>query len=274
MVSADSDDFFSYGLHAEFDLWCEDRADEAARNAFQEWTHNVRSRLEEILDPDSLIPFDQMGISARKRKAWQRSLKNVRIELDDQKLRLFMDAVVLRDRAAPESPTLLVQSLLEPYGENSEGRLVHAVTVPWRVIVNTLGRDWSVAFQIAPEKWEELIAGAFDLAGYDEVTLTPRSNDHGRDVIAIKKGVGSVRIIGSVKAYAAHSRVRYDDVRALAGVLLGDQQASKGILTTTSEFPSGITDDPFLKPLMPYRLELMNGIKLQKWLEDLALKTT
>ena len=176
MVSADSDDFFPYGLHAEFDLWCEDRADEAARNAFQEWTHNVRSRLEEILGPDSLIPFDQMGISARKRKAWQRSLKNVRIELDDQKLRLFMDAVVLRDRAAPESPTLLVQSLLEPYREDSEGRLVHAVTVPWRVIVNTLGRDWSVAFQIAPEKWEELIAGAFDLAGYDEVTLTPRSD--------------------------------------------------------------------------------------------------
>ena len=51
------------------------------------------------------------------------------------------------------------------------------------------------------EKWEELIAAAFDRSGYDEVILTPRSGDHGRDVIAIKKGIGTVRIIDSVKAY-------------------------------------------------------------------------
>jgi hypothetical protein len=33
------------------------------------------------------------------------------------------------------------------------------------------------------------------------VTLTPRSGDHGRDVIAIKKALGFVRIIDQVKAY-------------------------------------------------------------------------
>jgi restriction system protein len=71
-----------------------------------------------------------------------------------------------------------------------------------------------------------MIAAAFDQAGYDEVILTPRSGDHGRDVIAIKKGVGSIRIIDSVKAYKPGHLVRYDDVRALAGVLLGDQGAS------------------------------------------------
>ena len=51
------------------------------------------------------------------------------------------------------------------------------------------------------EKWEEMIAGAYSRAGFDEVILTPRSGDYGRDVIAIRKGIGCIKIIGSVKAY-------------------------------------------------------------------------
>jgi len=53
--------------------------------------------------------------------------------------------------------------------------------------------------------WEEIIAGAYKKAGFDEVTLTPRSGDLGRDVIAIKKGLGSVRVIDQVKH--SHRRV-------------------------------------------------------------------
>jgi len=41
--------------------------------------------------------------------------------------------------------------------------------------------------------------------------------DHGRDVIAIRRGIGCIKIIGSVKAYKPGKLVRYDDVRALAG---------------------------------------------------------
>src|ERR1700674_1689501 len=33
--------------------------------------------------------------------------------------------------------------------------------------------------QSQAERWEEIVAGAFKKAGYDEVTLTPRSGDHG-----------------------------------------------------------------------------------------------
>jgi restriction system protein len=64
--------------------------------------------------------------------------------------------------------------------------------------------------------------------------------------------------------------VRPDDVRALAGVLQGDPKASKGIITTTSDFTPNITKDPIISPLMPYRLELMNGIKLRDWLSKLT----
>jgi restriction system protein len=40
---------------------------------------------------------------------------------------------------------------------------------------------------------EEIVAGAFKRARYDEVTLPPRSGDFGRDVIAVKHGVGCVK---------------------------------------------------------------------------------
>src|SRR6266478_3963270 len=165
---------------------------------------------------------------------------------------------------------LLVQAIVEPYGSTDEGNLVRAVSLPWRAIVERLAKDWSQAFQIPARAWEKMIAAAFYQDGYDEVILTPRSGDRGRDVIAIKRGVGCIRIIDSVKAYKPSHLVRHDDVRALAGVLHGDLKASKGIVTTTSDFAPGIATDPYLAPLMPFRLELMNGERLKKWLSDLS----
>jgi len=164
---------------------------------------------------------------------------------------------------------LRISGVIEPYAQHEEGTLIQAMEIPWRQVVDRLMDDWSLAFKIKPREWEELIAAAFSYANYDEVILTPSSGDHGRDVIAIKKGVGSIRIIDSVKAYKPGNLVRYDDVRALAGVLLGDPKASKGIISTTSDFPSRIGEDPYLAPLMPFRLELMNGSKLREWLADL-----
>ncbi|MEJ0011642.1 MAG: restriction endonuclease [Bauldia sp.] len=146
----------------------------------------------------------------------------------------------------------------------------YKVTVPiWTNIVDFLGADWSRA----KDKWEEIVAGAFDKAGYDEVILTPRSGDHGRDVIATKHGVGSVKILGSVKAYSPGRLVRHDDARALLGALGNERDASKGIIVTTSDFAPGISTDPFIEPSIPTRLELMNGDGLRSWLRDLRKRT-
>jgi hypothetical protein len=77
-------------------------------------------------------------------------------------------------------------------------------------------------------------------------------------------------VLGSVKAYAPDHKVPYDAVRALIGVITGEQSTSKGIITTTSDFPSLIESDPFIRPFLPTRLELVNGAKLQGWLEHLS----
>jgi restriction system protein len=164
---------------------------------------------------------------------------------------------------------LLLQAVIVPGVRTNEGRLIEAVTVPWFDIIALLDKDPSIAFQLTPEKWEEMIAGIYKQSGFDEVTLTPRSNDRGRDVIAIIKGVGSVRVIDSVKAYKPPHLVEYDDVRALIGVLHGDG-ASKGFLTTTSNFAPNMMKDPLIARWIPTQLELVNGEMLFARLQELA----
>jgi len=177
-----------------------------------------------------------------------------------------------------QNPTLSVssiiipeRSLVIPKRRTAEGILVKSTSLVWNEIVQLLGNDWTGVYQLTPETLEELVAGAYKNAGYDDVTLTPRSGDHGRDVIAIKHGIGCVKIIDSVKRYAPGNLVDYNDIRALGFVVTADSNASKGIITTTSDFPPRVKEDPFVAPFLPTRLELMNGEALQKWLRELAV---
>jgi restriction system protein len=73
-----------------------------------------------------------------------------------------------------------------------------------------------------------------------------------------------------VKAYGPDHLVEYDAVRALIGVVSADQKASKGIITTTSDFPPRIEKDPHIATFLPTRLELVNGKRLQQWLNELV----
>lgn len=167
-------------------------------------------------------------------------------------------------------PSLTVTSIIIPEGSTPSGLLVKSTSEIWKAIVQELGQDWNLAYKIPPYHWEEIVAGAFKNQGYDEVILTPRSGDQGRDIIAIKRGIGSVKVLGSVKAYAPDRIVPYDAVRSLMGVVASERDASKGIITTTSSFPPKIESDPLIAPLLPTRIELVDGAGLQAWLRNLS----
>jgi restriction system protein len=167
---------------------------------------------------------------------------------------------------------LLLQAVIVAGKNTGDGRLIESIEPAWLEIARLMERDPSAIYQIDDRKWEEIIAGAYKKAGFDEVILTPRSGDLGRDVIAVKHGLWTVRIIDQVKAYGPGHLVSANDVRALIGVLLSDQAATKGLVTTTSDFAPRIQDDPFIKPHIPYRLQLINGSELVKRLSALARK--
>jgi restriction system protein len=167
--------------------------------------------------------------------------------------------------------SLVLQSVVTFEKKAEDGRLIASVTAPWFDIIDILKRDPNAAFEIPPEKWEEIIAGSYRKAGFEQVILTPRSGDLGRDVIAIKQGVGSIRVIDQVKAYKPNHLVSAHDVRALLGVVEADK-ASKGFLTTTSDFAPRLPTDRLLAPYIPSRLELINGKTLLARLAVLAKK--
>jgi restriction system protein len=172
--------------------------------------------------------------------------------------------------SGPPKPELLLQTVVTLGEEATEGQIVEAVGIAWFKIVKELTRDPSLMHQINWRKWEEMIAAAYEAQGWDEVILTPRSGDDGRDVIAVRHDFGSIRFVEQVKAYTPGHLVTADDVRSMAGVLLTEPNVSKGIVTTTAEFEPGVYENARLRPLMPTRLDLRNGSKLLEWLDSIS----
>lgn len=268
-----STDEFTTEIPDSFEYGCwDDDPIQAVRDAVENFTKNVQIQLPELFGEFSVLPgvLSQMGAKRDYIFELTDSAKtHIELIATNEDFQALFSAAMLGIVRSSTNPQLSFGAILDYSGSVPDGSLITALYHPWRAIVNELSRDWSLAYKIPPRRWEEVIAGAFEQAGYDEVILTPRSGDFGRDIIATRKGVGCVRILGSVKAYAPTNRVGQDDVRALAGVLYGDLNASKGIMMTTSSFAPLISTDPFISPLIPFRLELMDGKELRSWLINL-----
>jgi hypothetical protein len=112
---------------------------------------------------------------------------------------------------------LILQAQIVVLGDKTqEGQLIQGVRIPWYEIIREYERDPDFIFRLKPRQFEELIAGAYEKAGYSDVILTPLSGDRGRDVIvtATLPGIGTIRIVDQVKRYERHHRVNADEVRA------------------------------------------------------------
>ena len=184
-----------------------------------------------------------------------------------ERLRRILPAI-RRARQAP--PAVTLKAVLDLGNATDEGLLVQAVALPWFEILRMFEEDPDGIYNIDSRTWEEIIAGAYTEAGFDEVILTPRSGDKGRDVIATKFGVGSVRFFDQVKAYSPGNLVTAEEVRAMLGVVTGAGNVSKGIITTTSDFAPRLREDEYIKRFLPYRLELKPRDELLRWLASLS----
>lgn len=179
---------------------------------------------------------------------------------------------VLSESLSKPSQELLLQAIVDPVEKSKEGQLIRAIAIPWLKIAKEIERDPNFLFHFAqnPRKFEEFIAATYAQEGWTDVILTPRSGDHGRDVIATKAGIGSIRFLDQCKAYSRGRLVRHEDVRAMYGVLNLYPNSSKAIITTTSDFQPGIMNSDEFKAVMPHRLELRNGVALREWLQRIV----
>lgn len=201
--------------------------------------------------------------------------KNISVPLKGQSITLLAGRLIITagEPYLKEVGELSIQATLVGFtGPKAHQYLIRSVATPWIEILKALDRDPLFLHKIDPRQLEEVIAEAYRQQGYSDVILTPYSGDKGRDVIvsATLPGIGTIKIIDQVKRYSPHSRVTANDVRALVGVLSRDQDVSKGIVTTTSDFAPGIQKE--FAAFMPTRIELKNGVALKNWLSELSLK--
>ena len=228
----------------------------------------IRTSLGEILSDDGELLTDTDGIFLTDRGLLFTDNGEV-VTYNGEVVTYNGEPVTYNPIETRSHPSLLIKTVIIAGEKTSEGQLIEAVAIPWFEIIFAMGKDPQLAYQLSPRTWEEMIAAAYKHAGFDEVILTPSSGDLGRDVIAVKKGLGTVRVIDQVKAYKPGHLVTANDVRALLGVLESDG-ASKGFLTTTSDFAPKLREDRLITPHMPSRIELINGETLFKNLKQLA----
>jgi restriction system protein len=162
-----------------------------------------------------------------------------------------------------EADELLLGFLIESDSEVPEGSVVRMIAPAWLELVRLIQANPRIMESMEPRRFEELIAGGYKQAGFDNVILTPRSADHGVDIIAEKYGLGRIRIVDQVRRFSPGNLVSADDVRSLGFVALADGKRTKGVVTTTSAFAPRIERDRYLGPyLRQGRIELVSGERL------------
>jgi restriction system protein len=165
-------------------------------------------------------------------------------------------------------PSVLIHTQLAVFGDKTpDGKLVKSPTVTWFEISNNLFADPDFRFEFCshPEKLEHFLAAAHCLEGYDSVTVTPRSGDKGRDVIAEQN---TERLLHEAKAYNATRLVKAEQVRALYGVWNLDEDATKAVITTTSDFAPGVAEEFFR--VMPDILQTVSGTQLVDNIQNIS----
>lgn len=147
-------------------------------------------------------------------------------------------------------------------------RIVVSVSDANAEILGLLKREPELAWQLAPRKFEEIVAEILGRQGYD-VTLTPASGDGGFDIYAARKdGLGKFLYLVECKRYVPPNKVGVEIARSLYGVIQ-TQRATAGAIVTTSFFTAGA--EAFRREVQ-HQLHLHDYIALQKWIGDFPLQ--
>lgn len=177
-----------------------------------------------------------------------------------QRLREYLEDVQIRDFRYP--------GILGPDGlpmtqeTLRASRIITDVISANEAILTMVQNDPSSVYGLSPRQFEELVAELLHQQGY-EVALTPPSRDGGFDMYAARKdGLGEFMYLVECKRYSQERPVGVDIVRALYGVV-EKQEASAGVLVTTSRFTKGAAE---FQRSVRHRLSLRDYLDLQEWL--------
>lgn len=123
--------------------------------------------------------------------------------------------------------------------EEAHNRLLRVEFLPVRLIHEIRHRPEMMRV-LSPRDFERMTAELLSGLGFENIVLTPRSRDGGRDVVAVHRVRGiPVLFAFECKKYTKR-RIQLDILRGLLGTVVhGPTTANIGVLVTTSRFTSG-----------------------------------
>lgn len=152
--------------------------------------------------------------------------------------------------------------------ENSKHLQVDLNDINSELIAN-LSKHPELLRELNHRKFEELIAEIFRNKGY-EITLTPKTRDGGKDIIALYKSpFGHQMFIIECKRYKEDNKVGVELVRGLYGIKTAERY-NQALLVTSSTFTKDAKE--FVRPLR-YELELKDYSDVAQWCKDYDSRT-
>ncbi len=143
-------------------------------------------------------------------------------------------------------------------------RIVTAIDAVNDELIVYLALHPELMYHLEPRRFEELIAELLRIQGF-RPTLTPRSRDGGRDIIATRTdALGELLYLVECKRYASDHKVGVSQVRGIYGVAQAER-ASKAVLVTTSSFTQDAVS--FAAPLR-YEISLRDYEALKLWIME------
>jgi DnaJ-domain-containing protein 1 len=106
------------------------------------------------------------------------------------------------------------------------------------VLLDRVLRDPEAMRRLGAREFEGFVATLVEQLGFDDVILTPRSGDEGRDILATKRIHGiSILCAFECKKWAPNRLIGPEVARALLGTIThSSTRVAKGVLVTTSHF--------------------------------------
>lgn len=112
-----------------------------------------------------------------------------------------------------------------------------------------------------PTEFENYIAMIFAALGYEDVTVTSKSNDGGKDIIMYKNGE---KCIAEVKLYSPQYKIGREKIQKLHSACV-DSDAAHAVFVTTSDFT-----DTAIAYAGKHGIELLNGFLLTRLIEAVS----
>lgn len=132
-----------------------------------------------------------------------------------------------------------------------------------RELYDYLRKHPETLYQLPPYRFEELIADILKNSGFD-THLTQQTKDGGRDIIAFySTPVAKLMTIVECKRYSQTRKIGVAPVERFLYVIDRKDEASMGMIVTTSSFTKGARD---IEKARPYRLSLKDFDDIQDWL--------